>query len=206
MGVNGVKMGPMVCMEIRVLFIAYCVILLLFHASIPLMRANGGFPHPPPTFPIFFRLFPAEKWGGDLLVGGIGWLPVSGPPREDCHSPGFVALPLSIPRRRAKMANDYDLEILAYMTNKYSSGTIHRVVHSTLNDRRVKRLNQRALTAEVWHSLPPGLQGSGVQPCGVDGTVDRMLVGPGRRVLVVTGGCASETGSFRHGHWCPPLS
>mmetsp|Transcript_153261 Transcript_153261/g.267789 ORF Transcript_153261/g.267789 Transcript_153261/m.267789 type:complete len:902 (-) Transcript_153261:616-3321(-) len=53
-----------------------------------------------------------------------------------------------VAQRGAKMSNDYDLEILAYMTNKYASGTIHRVVHATLSDRRVKRLNQRVLTAE----------------------------------------------------------
>ena len=53
-----------------------------------------------------------------------------------------------IKKRGARLANDYDIEILAYMSNKYTSGTISKVIHNALTDRRVKRLNQRPLRAE----------------------------------------------------------
>eukprot|EP00759_Apiculatamorpha_spiralis_P003595 PhF_6_TR11693/c1_g1_i1/m.18980 len=48
----------------------------------------------------------------------------------------------------AALPKDYDYEILAYMTNKYSSGTIVKVIEDTLTDRRVKRLGQRPLKSD----------------------------------------------------------
>eukprot|EP00760_Papus_ankaliazontas_P021959 PhM_4_TR18775/c0_g1_i1/m.58845 len=45
----------------------------------------------------------------------------------------------------ATLPHDYDYEILAYMTNKYASGTIVKIIDDTLTERRVKRLGQRPL-------------------------------------------------------------
>jgi SpoVK/Ycf46/Vps4 family AAA+-type ATPase len=43
---------------------------------------------------------------------------------------------------------DEDYEVLAYMSNKYSSGTIIRIIDETLTDRRVKRVKTRPVSAD----------------------------------------------------------
>eukprot|EP00667_Euglena_gracilis_P002013 EG_transcript_2015 len=53
-----------------------------------------------------------------------------------------------IQRRGGRLQREYDTEILAYMSHNYTSGTIRKVIHSTLTDRRVRWLSQRPLRAE----------------------------------------------------------
>eukprot|EP01062_Namystynia_karyoxenos_P063036 TRINITY_DN55868_c0_g1_i1.p1 TRINITY_DN55868_c0_g1~~TRINITY_DN55868_c0_g1_i1.p1 ORF type:complete len:1031 (+),score=455.52 TRINITY_DN55868_c0_g1_i1:94-3093(+) len=48
----------------------------------------------------------------------------------------------------ARLPSDHDAEILAYMTNKCTSGTIAQAVRATLTAGRVRRLGQRKLQAE----------------------------------------------------------
>jgi SpoVK/Ycf46/Vps4 family AAA+-type ATPase len=49
---------------------------------------------------------------------------------------------------RGAPLNDEDYEVLAYMTNKYSSGTIIQIIDDTLTDRRVKRAKARPVSAD----------------------------------------------------------
>eukprot|EP01006_Ploeotia_vitrea_P042685 TRINITY_DN66651_c5_g1_i1.p1 TRINITY_DN66651_c5_g1~~TRINITY_DN66651_c5_g1_i1.p1 ORF type:complete len:928 (-),score=183.27 TRINITY_DN66651_c5_g1_i1:1437-4001(-) len=53
-----------------------------------------------------------------------------------------------IEKKGAKIPHQYDTEILAYMSNKYTSGTIAKVINQTLTERRVRRLAQRPLKAD----------------------------------------------------------
>jgi SpoVK/Ycf46/Vps4 family AAA+-type ATPase len=48
----------------------------------------------------------------------------------------------------ASLPNYHDYEILAYMTNKYTSGTIAQIISETLTERRLKRLSQRGIRCE----------------------------------------------------------
>ena len=48
-------------------------------------------------------------------------------------------------QRGAAFANDQDAEVLAYMPNKYASGTIAQVIDETVVPRRVKRISHRPL-------------------------------------------------------------
>jgi ATP-dependent 26S proteasome regulatory subunit len=51
-------------------------------------------------------------------------------------------------KKGASFAKMGDYQTLAYMTNKYTSGTIAKVIDDTLTDRRVRRLTQRPLKAD----------------------------------------------------------
>lgn len=53
-----------------------------------------------------------------------------------------------IQRKGAALPTYHDYEVLAYMTNKYTSGVIAQVIEETLTERRVKRLSQRPLRAD----------------------------------------------------------
>jgi hypothetical protein len=50
--------------------------------------------------------------------------------------------------QRGAPLRDQDYEVLAYMTNKYSSGTIIQIIDETLTDRRVKRAKTKAVSAD----------------------------------------------------------
>ena len=53
-----------------------------------------------------------------------------------------------IKRKGASLPAYHDYEILAFMTNKYTSGTIVQAIDETLTERRIKRLSQRPLKAD----------------------------------------------------------
>jgi SpoVK/Ycf46/Vps4 family AAA+-type ATPase len=53
-----------------------------------------------------------------------------------------------IHKKGAELPDYQDYEMLSYMTNKYTSGAIAKMVEDTLTERRLKRLQQRPLTVE----------------------------------------------------------
>eukprot|EP00742_Colponemidia_sp_Colp-10_P015184 GILJ01017312.1.p1 GENE.GILJ01017312.1~~GILJ01017312.1.p1 ORF type:complete len:633 (-),score=132.47 GILJ01017312.1:57-1772(-) len=53
-----------------------------------------------------------------------------------------------IQRKGAALGSHSDYEILAHITNKYTSGAIAAIINETLTDRRLKRLSQRPLQLE----------------------------------------------------------
>eukprot|EP00658_Telonema_sp_P-2_P003482 TRINITY_DN11297_c0_g1_i1.p1 TRINITY_DN11297_c0_g1~~TRINITY_DN11297_c0_g1_i1.p1 ORF type:complete len:128 (+),score=37.83 TRINITY_DN11297_c0_g1_i1:131-514(+) len=63
------------------------------------------------------------------------------PPRSTLSSSSAAS---DVYKRQAY--NDY--EILAHITNKYTSGTISAVIEETLTDRRLKRVGQRPVLLE----------------------------------------------------------
>eukprot|EP01062_Namystynia_karyoxenos_P056004 TRINITY_DN46982_c0_g1_i1.p1 TRINITY_DN46982_c0_g1~~TRINITY_DN46982_c0_g1_i1.p1 ORF type:complete len:955 (+),score=437.24 TRINITY_DN46982_c0_g1_i1:92-2956(+) len=83
---------------------------------------------------------------------------------------------------KASLPNDYDYELLSYMTNKCTSGTIASAITKALTQRRVRRIVQRPLRAEEF--LAPLAQAKPVTEeewRRYHDFVRLMPLGPGRR-------------------------